>query len=168
MNTKITRIATLTGSLVLIASLAACGAPPRSEEYYAGGGYTTTTVRPAPVYQSSVVTEFGRVANIETTHTQGSGRTSGAGAVIGAVVGGVLGNAVGGGTGRAAATAVGVLGGAVAGNAVERRNYSGEYVGYRVSIQLDQGGYRAYDVPSPGDLRIGDRVRMMDGQIQRI
>ncbi|MBB6560433.1 outer membrane lipoprotein SlyB [Acidovorax soli] len=168
MTTKITRIATLTGSLVLIASLAACGAPPRSEEYYAGGGYTTTTVRPAPVYQSSVVTEFGRVANIETTHTQGSGRTSGAGAVIGAVVGGVLGNAVGGGTGRAAATAVGVLGGAVAGNAVERRNNSGEYVGYRVSIQLDQGGYRAYDVPSPGDLRIGDRVRMMDGQIQRI
>jgi len=170
MTTKITRIATLTGSLVLIASLAACGAPPRSEEYYAGGGYTTTTTRaPAPVYQTyPAVTEFGRVANIETTQTQGSGRTSGAGAVIGAVVGGVLGNAVGGGTGRAAATAVGVLGGAVAGNAVERRNNSGEYIGYRVSIQLDQGGYRAYDVPSPGDLRIGDRVRMVEGQIQRI
>jgi outer membrane lipoprotein SlyB len=162
--TKLTRIATLTGSLVLIGSLAACGSPPRSEEYYAGGGYA-----PAPVYQTHpAVTEFGRVANIETTQTQGSGRTSGAGAVIGAVVGGVLGNAVGGGTGRAAATAVGVLGGAVAGNAVERRNNSGDYVGYRVSVQLDQGGYRAYDVPSPGDLRIGDRVRLYEGQIQRI
>lgn len=166
--TKMTRIATLTGSLVLIGSLAACGAPPRSEEYYAGGGYTTTA--PAPVYYSSnpVPTEFGRVANIETTQTQGSGRTSGGGAVIGAVVGGLLGNAVGGGTGRVAATAVGVLGGAVAGNAVERRNNSGEYIGYRVSVQLDQGGYRAYDVPSPGDLRVGDRVRLYDGQIQRI
>lgn len=164
--TKMTRIATLTGSLVLIGSLAACGAPPRSEEYYAGGGYRTA----APVYPSSnsIPTEFGRVANIETTQTQGSGRTSGGGAVIGAVVGGLLGNAVGGGSGRAAATAVGVLGGAVAGNAVERRNNSGEYIGYRVSIQLDQGGYRAYDVPTPGDLRIGDRVRVYDGQIQRM
>lgn len=164
--TKFTRIATLTGSLVLIGSLAACGSPPRSEEYYAGGGYRT----PAPVYSSSnpVPTEFGRVANIETTQTQGSGRTSGGGAVIGAVVGGLLGSAVGGGTGRVAATAVGVLGGAVAGNAVERHNNSGEYIGYRVSIQLDQGGYRAYDVPTPGDLRIGDRVRVYDGQIQRM
>ncbi|CAN7227862.1 glycine zipper 2TM domain-containing protein [Acidovorax sp. LjRoot118] len=163
---KTTRIATLTGSLILIGSLAACGAPPRSQEYYAGGGYQTQ----APVYSSSnpVPTEFGRVANIEVMQSQGQGRTSGAGAIIGAVVGGVIGNSIGGGSGRAAATAVGVLGGAVAGNAVEGRNNSGYTQAYRVSIQLDHGGYRAYDVPSPGDLRVGDRVRLFDGQISRI
>lgn len=161
---KMTRIATLAGSLVLIGSLAACGAPPRSQEYYAGGGYQT-----APAYRSNpVATEFGRVANIEVMQAQGQGRTSGAGAIIGAVVGGVIGNSIGGGSGRAAATAVGVLGGAVAGNAVEGRNNSGYTQAYRVSIQLDRGGYRAYDVPSPGDLRVGDRVRLVDGQISRI
>ena len=49
--------------------------------------------------------------------------------------------------------------GAVAGNAIEGRNSSGDYVeGYRISVQLDHGGYRVYDVGSPGDLRIGDRV----------
>lgn len=139
---------------------------PRSQEYYAGGGYQTQ----APVYSSSnpVPTEFGRVANIEVMQSQGQGRTSGAGAIIGAVVGGVIGNSIGGGSGRAAATAVGVLGGAVAGNAVEGRNNSGYTQAYRVSIQLDHGGYRAYDVPSPGDLRVGDRVRLFDGQISRI
>jgi len=35
-------------------------------------------------------------------------------------------------------------------------------------VQLDQGGYRVYDVSSPGDLRIGDRVRLYNGQISRM
>ena len=57
---------------------------------------------------------------------------------------------------------------AVAGNAIEGRNNPGDDgQGYRISVQLDQGGYRAYDVSSPGDLRIGDRVRLYNGQISR-
>ena len=104
--------------------------------------------------------------NIEVL--QGRAQTSGAGAVIGAVVGGVLGNQVGKGSGRAAATGVGILGGAVAGNAIEGRNNGQDVQGYRLSVQLDQGGYRVYDVPSPGDLRIGDRVRLYNGQITRM
>ena len=56
----------------------------------------------------------------------------------------------------------------MAGNAIEGRNNQ-EYVqGYRLSVQLDQGGYRVYDVSSPGDLRIGDRVRLYNGQISRM
>ena len=78
-----------------------------------------------------------------------------------------------GGSGKggnaAAATAVGVVGGAVAGNAIEGRNNRQDYVqGYRLSIQLDQGGYRVYDVSTPGDLRVGDRVRLYNGQISRM
>ena len=72
------------------------------------------------------------------------------------------------GSGRAAATAVGAVGGAVAGNAIESRNNQDSVQGYRLSVQLDQGGYRVYDVSSPGDLRIGDRVRLYNGQISRI
>ncbi len=63
---------------------------------------------------------------------------------------------------------MGVVGGALAGNAIEERNNAGygETV-YRISIQLDQGGYRAYDVSSVGGLRVGDRVRTINGQISR-
>jgi outer membrane lipoprotein SlyB len=87
--------------------------------------------------------------------------------VLGGLVGGVLGNQIGGGSGRTAATVLGAVGGAVAGNAIEGRMNQGYTQAYRISIQLDQGGMRAYDVSSPGDLRVGDRVRLVNGQISR-
>ena len=165
---QFTRSFALVGTVVLAGSLVACGhnrpAPPPQYSGGYSGGYQT-----APSYPNNPVgTEYGRVSNIEVLQSRGSGQTSGGGAVLGAVVGGLLGNQVGKGSGRAAATAVGVIGGAVAGNAIEGRNNSGDYVeGYRISVQLDHGGYRVYDVSSPGDLRIGDRVRLYNGQISR-
>jgi hypothetical protein len=38
---------------------------------------------------------------------------------------------------------------------------------YRVNIQTDQGAMRVYDVPTPGALRVGDRVRIENGVIYR-
>ena len=156
----------LMGTVVLAASLAACGhSRPAPAPQYSGGyssGYQT-----APAYpQQQAGTEYGRVSNIEVLQGSSQGQTTGTGAVLGAVVGGVLGNQVGKGTGRAAATAVGVLGGAVAGNAIEERNQSAQGA-YRITIRLDRGGQRVYDVPSVGDLRVGDPVRMVNGQISR-
>lgn len=163
---RTTRSLALVGALALSATLAACGYnQPGAGPQYAGGYQTQ-----APSYPNNPTgTEYGRLSNIEVLQGRSQGGTTGAGAVIGAVVGGVLGNQVGKGTGRAAATAVGVLGGAVAGNSIEGRN-NGQYAeqGYRLSIQLDQGGYRSYDVSNPGDLRVGDRVRMHNGQISRL
>ena len=158
----------IAGVVALAGSLAACGHNrPAPAPHYSGGyssGYQT-----APAYPNNPAgTEYGRVSNIEVMQGRSQGQTSGAGAVLGAVVGGVLGNQVGKGSGRAAATAVGVLGGAVAGNAIEGRNNQESAQGYRLSVQLDQGGYRVYDVSSPGDLRIGDRVRLYNGQISRM
>ena len=155
----------IAGALVLVASLAACGHNSSAPPQYSGGYQT-----PAPAYPSNPQgTEYGRVSNIEVLQGRAQGQTSGGGAILGAVVGGVLGNQIGKGSGRAAATAVGVVGGAVAGNAIEGRNNSGETVqGYRLSVQLDHGGYRVYDVSTPGDLRIGDRVRLYNGQISRM
>jgi len=84
------------------------------------------------------------------------------------LVGGLLGNQIGGGSGRTAATVAGVVGGALLGNTIEGHNNAPRvYESYRVSVQTDNGGYRAFDVPSPGDLRIGDRVRIDNGQISR-
>ena len=157
---KMIRGTALAGSVVLLGALTAC-APQRPVPvgYPAG-----TTSYPS---SAAVGTEYGRVHQVEVLQGRQRGQTSGAGAVIGAVVGGLLGNQVGGGTGRAAATAVGVIGGAVAGNAIEGSSGGGADQGYRITIQLDRGGYRAYDVGSMGDLRTGDRVRVYDGQISR-
>ncbi|RYF63851.1 MAG: hypothetical protein EOO29_43420, partial [Comamonadaceae bacterium] len=92
---------------------------------------------------------------------------SGGGAVAGGLIGGVVGNQIGGAA-RATATALGLVGGALLGNAIEgRQNGPQVHETYRVSIQTDQGAWRVLDVPHPGDLRQGDRVRIDNGQISR-
>ncbi|MDR0259940.1 MAG: glycine zipper 2TM domain-containing protein [Comamonas sp.] len=155
-------------ALAATSVLAACvQAPPRYDNRYPQG--------PAPQQQGSYPQqqvpygmEYGTVGNIEELRSQ-SRSTSGVGAILGAVVGGVLGNQVGGGFGRMAATAAGVAGGAAAGNALEQSSNSGRSTvsGYRIHINLQNGGQRIFDVPNPGDLRPGDRVQINQGQISR-
>ena len=94
----------------------------------------------------------------------------GIGAVIGGVAGAVVGNQIGTGGGRTAATVIGAVGGAVAGNAIERSRTANASAGesYRVSVQIDNGSVRTYDMSSYGDLRIGDRVKIENGQVYRV
>ena len=151
-----------------LAALSACVAPA---PYYQT---TTYPYEPAPSYPVAGTpvqyASFGRVVNIEVIQTQSSGSPQSAvGAVTGGVVGGVLGHQVGGGSGKAAATVLGVVGGALLGNAIEANTRAPRvYQNYRVSIQTDNGNYRAFDVQSPGDLRVGDRVRIDGNQITRV
>ena len=175
MQNPIFRRASGAVALVALCGLTACVTQPQQQNYpppYQAPGYQNQGYQNQG-YQNQgnapYGTEYGRVVHIETLQSQGQGQTSGAGAVLGAVVGGVLGNQIGQGGGRVAATALGAVGGAVLGNVVEERNQSGQYQqGYRITIQLDQGGQRAYDVNTPGDVRMGDRVRMYNGQISRM
>ena len=102
-------------------------------------GYSSYPGHQQPGYGA----EYGRVSSIQTVQVPQGGKTTGAGAVVGAVAGGL------------------------AGNAVEGRMQQGYTQVYRINIQLDQGGVRAYDVNSAGDLRQGDRVRIVNGQISR-
>lgn len=118
-----------------------------------------------PLGATSQAFSYGNVSNIEVVSTDAS--TSGGGALLGAVIGGVLGNQVGGGTGRAAATAVGAVGGAVIGNQVEQRNKR-EGESYRVSVRLDNGSIVQFNYQRIDDLRVGDRVKVQDGQLQRV
>jgi uncharacterized protein YcfJ len=79
-----------------------------------------------------------------------------------------LGNQIGSGGGRAAATVLGVLGGAYVGNRVTGGapgNYPGTAAVHRVTVQIDSGQIRTYDVNATGDLRPGDRVRIENGVI---
>ncbi|KQW87331.1 hypothetical protein ASC94_28505 [Massilia sp. Root418] len=92
--------------------------------------------------------------------------TSGVGAVTGGLVGALVGNQVGSGSGRTAATAAGAIGGALVGNNVER-NRNQPYDAYQITVRLDNGEYRTINQDSVYDLRVGNRVRMVDGRVYR-
>lgn len=141
-----------------------------------GVGCSSVRDEPAPVYGSGAVgtsgtttstsadVQYGYVRNI--TQQETAKRSSGAGAILGAVVGGALGNQVGSGTGRAAATVAGAVGGAVVGNKIEERNRDTQAY-YQVDVRLDNGDFRTFDYMDLNGLRVGDRVRVQDGQLQR-
>lgn len=90
----------------------------------------------------------------------------GAGTIIGGVVGGVLGHQVGGGTGQDIATVAGVVGGAVVGHELEKSSQQ-QNDSYNVRVRLNHGGDQTFNVENISDLRIGDRVRIDNGQISR-
>ena len=166
------RIASIASVTALAAVLTACG----TVDPYGPNNYpvsSTTTTYPS-TYATSNVVEFGRVSNIELVHTSTMGAAPGnstAGTLIGGAVGAVLGNQIGGGSGRAAATVLGAVGGAVVGNQIAK-NRDGSYNSptgsvYRISVQTESGQWRSYEVATPGDLRVGDRVRIENNVLYR-
>lgn len=137
--------------------------------------------------------QYGYVRSIEALQARGgddryrgeryerdADRTSGGGALAGAIIGGVIGNQIGGGSGKAAATAIGIVGGAAIGNEAERQNnrerdayyerdgrgYQGQRV-FRVVVRLDNRNEQVFDFERLDGLRVGDRVRIDNGRLQR-
>jgi len=176
------RFIPVVSSVLMLASLAACNNvpldPQRQASYPAQypnqypaqtqypAQYPAQTQYPAQAQQGNYA-EYGRISNIEAFQTQQQAQGSGLGAVLGGVAGAVLGHQVGGGTGRDVATVAGAVGGAMAGNAIEKNRNPNVSQAYRVTVQMDNGSLRAYDVPATGELRIGDRVRVQGGQLFR-
>ena len=160
-----TRFIAMASSVLAVAGLTACApmAPANQVSNF------PATSNPAYNSQGAYV-EFGRITNVEVVSMQQPSTTPGLGAVLGGVAGAVIGNQVGTGGGRAGATVIGAVGGAVAGNAIERSRTANSSAGesYRVSVQLDNGTMRAFDMGSYGDMRINDRVRIENGQIVRV
>ena len=107
---------------------------------------------------------YGTIESIQIK--QGKSGGSGAGAVAGGLVGALLGNQVGSGSGRAVATVAGAVGGAVVGNTVENNNSQAKEE-YQISVRMDNGDYRRVDQDSVYDLRVGNRVRLVDGRLYR-
>ena len=156
------RIVSIGFSVVTLATLMAC-APMNTAP---ASNYPTSTM---PNNTQGSFAEFGRVSNVEIIRSQEPARGPGIGAVIGGVAGAVVGSQIGAGNGRTAATVIGAVGGAVAGNAIEKSRTANASAGesYRVTVQLDNGSMRTYDTSSYGELRIGDRVRIENGQLSR-
>jgi outer membrane lipoprotein SlyB len=120
-----------------------------------------TTAQPAaPVVQA----DLGEVIAVEPIVSPGE--ATGVGAAVGGVVGGLLGNQIGSGSGRKVATAIGAVGGAVAGHTVEK-NRAEHISGYRISVRMDSGDQRSFTEGTETAMRAGDRVRVVDGSLQR-
>jgi len=121
---------------------------------------------PYAVYERPVVaqrSEYGVVEAIDM-YRGGGGAPIGLGAIIGGVAGGIIGHQFGGGSGNTAATIAGALGGAAVGHEVERANTADRY---RVIVRLDSGGTLALDQVGQGELRVGDRVRIVNRRVYR-
>jgi outer membrane lipoprotein SlyB len=121
---------------------------------------------PYPVYDSRPVvsqrTEYGVVEAIDM-YRGGGGSPIGVGTILGGIAGGLLGHQIGGGSGNTAATIAGAIGGGVVGNQIERSNDRDRY---RVIVRLDSGGTVAFS-DTAGELRVGDRVRIVNRRVYR-
>lgn len=153
-------------TLTVLASTIALGAGCSSVQdnpapTYGGVGTSTSSYPSTSSYES---VQYGTVRDIHQREV--AQRRSGAGALLGAVIGGVAGNQVGSGSGRAAATAIGAVGGAVIGDRIENRNRDPQSY-YQVDVRMDNGDMRTFDYADINGLRVGDRVRIQDNQLQR-
>ena len=108
---------------------------------------------------------YGTIESIQVTREDA--RTSGAGAVVGGLVGALAGSQIGSGSGRTAATVAGGVAGAALGNKVESNRNTGGQDLYQINVRMDNGEYRSVVQDSVHDLRVGNRVRIVDGRVYR-
>ncbi|HVJ73121.1 MAG TPA: glycine zipper 2TM domain-containing protein, partial [Casimicrobiaceae bacterium] len=85
-------------------------------------------------------------------------------AVVGGVAGGVIGHQIGSGRGNTAATIAGAIGGALVGNEIEKSQARDRY---RIVVRLDNGALVSLADIGEGQLRPGDRVRIVNQRAYR-
>jgi len=149
MRTMTTTISVLFASAALLGGCAS-NRPPAQQGYYS---------------TPSEAASFGTIDSIKVVAVNES--NSGTGAVAGGVVGALLGNQVGSGSGRTAATVAGAVGGALVGNNIESQRKAQTRQQYQISVRMDNGDYRIINQDVLDDLRVGNRVRLIDGRVYR-
>ncbi len=159
MKNKIVKTICLTTAVSLISLLSACAS-------YDNGYNSRHQSRGRDVqYDNQDYSQYGTVSNIEVISV--GGHTSGGGAILGAILGAAIGHQVGDGNGRRVATGAGAVGGAIIGNNIERRNNRDDQI-FRVRVRMNNGRDYTAEYRQIGDLDVGDRVRIEDGQIFRM
>lgn len=139
-------------------------------------GACATMNNPADAPSSGIATQgstysgYGVVQSVELVKGQDNsgiaGTGIGLGTIAGAVVGGVVGNQVGSGRGNTAATVIGAAGGAYVGHQLENRQQETADA-YRITVRMEDGSYQTVMQGTSADFRVGDRVRVGNGGIQR-
>ncbi|HEY1325604.1 MAG TPA: glycine zipper 2TM domain-containing protein [Casimicrobiaceae bacterium] len=148
---------------IAIAAAALALASCASYDYY--GRPVAVYEAPAPVAAAPVQrVEYGVVEDMEL-YREGSGAPVGLSAIIGGIAGGIIGHQFGAGSGNTAATIGGAVAGGLVGNEIQRSNARDRY---RITVRLDSGGTLTTSDVGEGELRVGDRVRVVDGRIYRM
>lgn len=117
----------------------------------------------------NVYSGYGVVQSIELVKQDNSGIAGsgvGLGTIAGAVVGGVVGNQVGSGRGNTAATVIGAAGGAYIGHELENRQQQ-KADAYKITVRMEDGSYQTLMQSTNASFRVGDRVRVGNGVLQR-
>jgi outer membrane lipoprotein SlyB len=107
--------------------------------------------------------DCGRITGIEHYTKEGTG--SGVGVVAGGVAGALLGNQVGTGSTRTVATVGGAAGGAYLGNMAEKKVKTKKVS--KVSVKMDSGNTRTFELGGNTQFANGDRVQVQDGKLNR-
>ena len=161
------RIGSALGICALVA-LVGCGATNSRGSTSNSGNAGSEAVNSGGAYSGYGVVQAIELLQQNTTANSGIGGSGiGIGAIAGAVVGGVLGNQVGGGTGQTVATVAGAAGGAYVGNEIEHRQGQKTADAYKVTVRMDSGSYQTVTQGNAAGLRVGDRVRIENGLVQR-
>jgi len=163
--------------LICALMLAGCdtmNAPSRSSGTYNNGTYDNSGYGSTNQYnQPTIYSGYGIVQSIELVRqdsqdNQGIGGSGvGLGAVAGAVVGGVVGHQVGSGSGNTAATIIGAVGGAYLGNELENRQQQQYTEAYRVTVRMENRTTQTLLLSNNPGFRVGDRVRISNGVMER-
>lgn len=119
--------------------------------------------QPPPAASTQLPDAYGRIESVDVIRTGGG--SSGAGAIIGGIVGGVIGHQLGQGRGKDVATVAGAVGGAIVGNEIERGQAQGRDL-MRLGVRMEDGSYRTVTI-EPTDLRVGDRILVSGGRVER-
>jgi outer membrane lipoprotein SlyB len=120
-------------------------------------------------YPDSPYSGVGVVHSIERVQPEkgGLGGTGiGLGTLAGAVIGGVVGNQVGAGRGKTVATVAGVAGGAYVGHELEGRQ-AATAEAYRITVRMENGENQVLTQSVNTGFRVGDRVRLNNGKLER-
>ena len=157
--------------IVGVLTLGACGTMNDPFDTSGSGTYYPGAASSGSAYSGYGVVDsrYGVVDSIERVsqaNTGIGGSGIGVGTIVGAVVGGLLGHQVGSGTGQTVATIAGAAGGAYVGHELENRQQHAADT-YRFTIRMDNGSYQALMQNTDAGFRVGDRVRVENGYLQR-
>ena len=139
---------------------------------HVGQQVTTATLRhpllaatqPAPVARAPrACVGCGTVEAVN--QVQVKGEAGYLGTIGGGLAGALIGSQIGGGNGRTAAEIAAAVGGAYAGREVERNVRKTAH--YEVMVRLDNGGTQTMPLDVDPGFKVGDKVRISDGQISR-
>lgn len=118
-----------------------------------------------PARKTATPKAVGQLAVVESVReVKEPGEAKGVGAVAGGVAGGVLGHKLG--KGKGLVTVLGAAGGAFAGHQIEKQARAEKR--WEIAVRLDDGSQRTLSSEVQPAWHAGDRVRLVDGQLQRV